>query len=334
MIDTYKQKETERLAALKRYDILDTPQEESFDRITRLAKTALQMPIVLVSLVDANRQWFKSKQGINTQQTSRDISFSTHAIEQDEPLIIRNALNDERFRDNPLVTGEPYIRFYLGMPLRTPDGYNIGTLCAIDQKPRDLLVDEISMLGDLARLVVDELEHRQIAVIDSLTGVQTRRSFHTDIKDEMDRAQRYNRPTSLVMLDVDQFRTVNVKHGHVAGDAVLRSLTSTCKANLRSVDVFARLGGEEFAILLPETNRLGAMMAAEKLRNTIAETPISIQGQEIKVTASFGITVFDCEDVSVEALLKRTNEALQRAKITGRNRTVFMGADANLFDVA
>ena len=98
--------------------------------------------------------------------------------------------------------------------------------------------------------------------------------------------------------------------------------------------MFARLGGEEFAIVLPETNRLSAMTVAEKLRNIIAETPITFRAQEINVTASFGITVFNNEDVGVEALLNRTAEAVHRAKITGRNRTVFIGADANLFDVA
>lgn len=334
MIDTKNQIETERLAALKRYDILDTPPEEAFDRITRLAKTALNMPIVLVSLVDANRQWFKSKQGLDAAETPRDISFCTHAIEHNEPLIIRNALEDPRFYNNPLVTGEPYIQFYLGMPLRTPDGHNIGTLCAIDQKPRDLSIDEIGMLGDLARLVIEELEHRRIAITDHLTGAMTKRSFQQDVQKEMDRAQRYNRPTSLIMFDIDHFKEVNAKHGHVAGDALLQNLASICKSNLRGVDLFARLGGEEFAIVLPETNRLSAMTVAEKLRNIIAETPITFRDQELKITASFGITVIDNEDVSIEALLQRTAEAVHRAKITGRNRTVFIGADANLFDVA
>ena len=237
MIDSNSQKENERLAALERYDILDTPQEESFDRITRLAKTALNMPIVVISLVDANRQWFKSKQGIDTLETPRDISFCTHAIEGNEPLIIRNALDDPRFVDNPLVTGEPHIRFYVGIPLKTPSGHNIGTLCAIDQKPRDLSIDEIRILDDLARLVIEELEHRRIAVNDYLTGAKTRRSFQLDVQKELDRAQRYNRPTSLIILDIDHFKKVNVKYGYVAGDAMLQNLASICKTNLRSVDM-------------------------------------------------------------------------------------------------
>ncbi|NKB47900.1 MAG: GAF domain-containing protein [Alphaproteobacteria bacterium] len=165
MIYSIDPNEAERLAALHRYGILDTPSEETFDRITRLAKFALDVPIVLVSLIDSNRQWFKSKQGLDTPETPRDISFCTHAIQQDAALIITDALDDPRFRENPLVTGPPYIRFYIGVPLRTPDGHNIGTLCAIDQQPRELSDDDIHILRDLAGLVMDALELRRLAAI-------------------------------------------------------------------------------------------------------------------------------------------------------------------------
>ena len=334
MIDLNTPNESDRLVALQRYDVLDTPPEESFDRITRLAKSALQMPIVLVSLVDADRQWFKSRQGLEAAETPRDISFCTHAIEQDEPLIINNALEDARFRKNPLVTGEPHIRFYIGIPLRTPDGYNIGTLCAIDRKPRKLSSDEISLLRDLARLVIDELELRQIATTDSLTGAQTRRSFHLEVEREIERAKRYNRPAAFVAFDVDHFKTVNDTYGHAAGDKALQSLAAVCNASLRSVDLFARLGGEEFVVLLPETDRLGAMEVAEKLRNTIAVTPIVCDNQQFNITASFGVTVFDQEVASVHTLLNRADEALYQAKNAGRNRTVYLGKDTDLSDVA
>lgn len=333
-MDTINNTEAGRLSALHHYDVLDTAPEESFDRITRLAKTALQMPIVLVSLVDSDRQWFKSKQGLDASETPRDISFCTHAIQQDEPFLISNAAEDERFCENPLVTGEPHIRFYLGIPLRTPDGHNIGTLCAIDQKPRDLSDVEIDLLRDLARLVVDELELRQIATTDSLTGAQTRRSFDKDLKKEIDRSKRYDRPASLIMFDVDHFKQVNDSYGHAAGDAVLQNLVSLCKDNLRSVDLLGRLGGEEFAILLPETDHLGAMQVAEKLRLKIAETPVKSGDLTIDITASFGVTVFDTEDSDIETPINRADEALYQAKNAGRNRTVFFGNNSDLSDVA
>tara|TARA_R110000737_G_C14557259_1_gene481652 strand:+ start:79 stop:1083 length:1005 start_codon:yes stop_codon:yes gene_type:complete len=326
--------EPKRLEALHDYDVLDTPAEESFDRITRVAKSALQMPIVLVSLVDADRQWFKSRQGLEATETPRDISFCAHAIEQDEPFIIPNALEDERFRENPLVTGEPNIRFYAGIPLKTPSGYNIGTLCAIDREPRYLSGVELSLLSDLARLVVDELELRQIAATDSLTGAQTRRSFNIEVKREVDRAKRYNRSASFVAFDIDHFKSINDTYGHNAGDVVLQNIAAICKSNLRAVDLFARLGGEEFMIVLPETDRLGAMDVAERLRQIMANTPIIDGDNEIRFTASFGVAVFSGEDGTLEDLLRQADEALYQAKNYGRNRTVFYGDHRNFADVA
>ncbi|MBC8240289.1 MAG: sensor domain-containing diguanylate cyclase [Alphaproteobacteria bacterium] len=326
-------REAERNNALHRYDVLDTPPEESFDRITRLAKTALQMPIVLVSLVDADRQWFKSRQGLDASETPRDISFCTHAIEHDVPFIVRDALKDERFRDNPLVTGAPHIRSYAGIPLKTPDGHNIGTLCAIDTKQRDLSEVEITLLRDLARLVVDELELRQIATTDSLTGAQTRRSFDNVAQREMERARRYGRNVSFIAFDIDHFKLVNDTYGHPAGDHVLQTLSAICRSKLRSSDMFARMGGEEFMIVLPEIARKGAMELAERLRQTIADTPISDTDNAINITASFGVAVYSGEDETLQELLGRVDRALYEAKTSGRNRTVFADGTA-LSDVA
>lgn len=153
----FPENEAQRLAALMRLEILDSAPEERFDRITRLAQHCFNVPIVLVSLIDHDRQWFKSKQGVDVAQTPRDISFCGHAIFGDEVFYIPNALLDERFADNPLVTGAPNIRFYAGMPLSEPDGYKIGTLCLIDSKPRTLNETELRVLCDLAACVEHEL---------------------------------------------------------------------------------------------------------------------------------------------------------------------------------
>lgn len=152
--------EAKRLRELHDMLVLDTEPEEQFDVITAFCATAFRVPIALVSLVDTNRQWFKSRQGLDACETGRDISFCGHAILQDEPLIVGDALNDPRFADNPLVTGEPKIRFYAGVPLQMRSGNRIGTLCLIDRKPRRLEAEEIALLRDLARLVVRELEAR------------------------------------------------------------------------------------------------------------------------------------------------------------------------------
>lgn len=153
--------ERERLEALQRYNILDTLPEAAFDRITRLASVVLKTPISLVSLVDGDRQWFKSHYGIDATETPKDMAFCAHTILQDEVMVVPNATKDRRFSGNPLVTESPDIRFYAGAPLATADGYNIGTLCVIDRKERiDVSSEDKALLADLAALVIDELELR------------------------------------------------------------------------------------------------------------------------------------------------------------------------------
>ncbi|GAA5180567.1 hypothetical protein GCM10025771_25370 [Niveibacterium umoris] len=152
--------EAARVQALHDLLILDTEPEEQFDAITGFCASAFRVPIALVSLVDTNRQWFKSRQGLDACETGRDISFCGHAILQAEPLVIPDALEDARFADNPLVTGDPKIRFYAGMPLELSSGHRIGTLCLIDRKPRRLEPEDLNLLRDLAKLVVREIEAR------------------------------------------------------------------------------------------------------------------------------------------------------------------------------
>ena len=142
--------ELPRREALFKLRMLDTPAEERFDRITRTASALFNVPIALISLVDAHRQWFKSRNGLEACETSRSISFCGHAILEDQPLIVANALEDERFADNPLVTGELHLRFYAGMPLKSIDGFRVGTLCLIDHEARHFSNLDVSRLRDLA----------------------------------------------------------------------------------------------------------------------------------------------------------------------------------------
>jgi GAF domain-containing protein len=150
-----------RVAALEKYAILDTDPEEAFDDLTLLASFVCKTPIALISLIDEDRQWFKSRVGISVSETSRDIAFCSNAILQQDVFIVPDALADERFRENPLVVSEPHIRFYAGAPLINDDGYALGTLCVIDQKPRELAADEKEALKSLSRLVLAQLEFRK-----------------------------------------------------------------------------------------------------------------------------------------------------------------------------
>jgi len=155
--------EAERLAALREYHILDTEAEPAYDDITTLAAYLCNVPIALVSLVDESRQWFKSKLGLNKQETPRDVAFCAHAILQTEPLIVKDALKDSRFADSALVTRSPHIRFYAGFPLASPEGFALGTLCAIDRKPRKLSADQMIAMQALARQVMTLLELRRVS---------------------------------------------------------------------------------------------------------------------------------------------------------------------------
>ena len=150
--------EPARLEALSRYGILDTGEEEAFDDVTRLAAHICMTPVALVTFVDSDRQWFKSRVGFSLRETSRDFSFCAHAILQPGPLVVRDALDDVRFKDNPLVLEAPYIRFYAGAPLTSAEGFKLGTLCVIDSVPRELRPDQIEslrMLGNLAMALLD-----------------------------------------------------------------------------------------------------------------------------------------------------------------------------------
>ena len=177
--------EAERLATLYKYGVLDTDFEERFDRLTRLAAAVFDTPISLISLVDRDRQWFKSAIGLNVRQTPRDIAFCAHAILDDqEVFVVRDAGSDARFANNPLVTGEPYIRFYAGAPLIPQDGHPLGTICVIDKVPhKDFSGKEKDLLKDFADIVMD--------VLDTEYKLRDARARQVSVAGELDRvAQR------------------------------------------------------------------------------------------------------------------------------------------------
>jgi len=165
--------EEKRLQALRGLLILDTSPEERFDRITEFASFEFDVPIVLISLVDEKRQWFKSFTGITACETSRDVSFCAHAILLDEIMVVEDATKDERFFDNPLVTNEPYIRFYAGASLVMSTGEKVGTLCLIDKKPKKLSQMELSILSSLRYMVITELITRKDQTVGSQKHHQT-----------------------------------------------------------------------------------------------------------------------------------------------------------------
>lgn len=311
-----------RLLALSRYDLLDSEEEEQFENIVALVRQILQVPICAVSLVDRHRQWFKARRGLPVRETPIEMSFCRYAIRDSVPFMVPDALEDPRFRNNALVTGEPFIRSYLGSPLRTPDGYNLGSLCAIDTKPRTFADHEISILNSFAKVVMDELELRQVASSDGLTSVLNRRAWMEAAGKEIKRRARNGSPLSLAIMDIDRFKSVNDTHGHQAGDLVIQALAALGMDTMRETDVFGRYGGEEFVLLMPEVGIDAARSAAERLRVGFERLPIAIEdGGPLSCTISLGVAEFTDQD-TIETFLRRADRRLYEAKETGRNKVV------------
>ena len=319
--------EAARLRALERFEVLDTKPEPKFDRIVDMASRLLDAPISLISLVDDKRQWFKARVGLDIPETPRSVAFCAHAIESHGVMVVEDATQDPRFAKNPLVTGNPEIKFYAGAPLTTDDGYRLGTLCVIDRVPRTLTADQQSVLRDLAAVVVDELELRRanaelrrLAATDPMTGAANRRSFFTLAKKELARARRRKHPTTVLILDIDHFKQVNDTYGHEAGDRAIVALAGAAARTLRREDIFARLGGEEFAALLPETDSAAAYGLAERLRSTIKEVSIEGPNGPFGIAVSIGLSAVDPADSTIDAALRRADAALYEAKRNGRDR--------------
>ena len=228
------------------------------------------MPISLVSLIDEDRQWFKSSEGLDIAETPREISFCGHAINQTGLFIVPNVLDDERFHDNPLVTDAPHIRFYAGYVLKLRQGINIGTLCLIDSKPREMDEEDRQLLQDLGEMIEQEIKSIQLATLDELTMISNRRGFMTLVDHSLKVCRRNKLPISIALFDLNKFKTINDTYGHHEGDLVLVAFAQVMLESFRDCDVIARLGGDEFVVMLldSDADRIGAVL--ERFRIGIA----------------------------------------------------------------
>ena len=314
-----KDGEDARSRALARLDILDSAPEQPFENIVELVRQVLHVPICAVSLIDIDRQWFKAFRGLAITESSRDTSFCTHAITGQAAFTVADATKDWRFSDNPMVIGSPHIRSYAGIPLTTADGYNIGTLCAIDVVPRTFSPTEISILTNFASLVMNQIELRQIASTDALTGIMSRRAWIDGAEREVLRARRYGSALSFLMIDIDRFKAINDHYGHPAGDQVLKQVAEIALLQLRESDWFGRYGGEEFVAALPETNLSAALILAERIRTVIAAERFAFLGNQA-CTISIGVAKLGPHESSRSCALERADQALYLAKEMGRNQ--------------
>lgn len=287
--------EPRRIQALHELELLDTPPEERFDRLTRLARRLFDVPVALVSLVDGQRQWSKSHDGTPVRELPRELSFCSTAIKKRGLLVVPDALTDERFRDNPLVTSDPSIRFYAGQPISAPGGALVGTLCIIDRSPRELSDEDSELLVDMAHLVERELATVRLATIDELTGLSNRRGFKVLGQHTLAMSRRSGRPATLLVFDLDGFKELNDTLGHAAGDGALVSFAADLLASYRQSDVVARLGGDEFCVLLSGASAETAHVTLQKLSLRISQRN---EGREpiSQVCYSVGAADFDPEE--------------------------------------
>ncbi|MBL4740040.1 MAG: sensor domain-containing diguanylate cyclase [Sneathiella sp.] len=306
--------EDRRIQSLKSLDILDTPPEERFDRLTRLAKRMFNVPVAIVSLVDSERQFFKSKIGVEISETPRDVSFCAHTILTKQVFIVPDTTKDKRFMDNPLVTGPLNIQFYAGCPLHHLDGSSLGALCIMDEKARNFGDEELDALRDLAALVEAELMAIQLATQDELTKIHNRRGFISQAQNSLNICNREKISASLVYFDLDKFKQINDNWGHEEGDKTLITFANTMKSIFRQTDVLGRLGGDEFVVFLMSASRDVAEHTVERFRQSlraISQTPENKQ----QIHFSEGIvTVEQGHSSSIENLLKSADTLMYEKK--------------------
>ncbi|MFM8525048.1 MAG: GGDEF domain-containing protein [Cyanobacteriota bacterium] len=318
--------EPQRLRDLERHGLEGIAPNPFLRRIVDLASDILDMPIALVSLVDERRQWFFARAGLDATETPRNMAFCAHAIAGDSVLVVPDALEDPRFNTNPLVLEPPHIRFYAGAPLRSLEGHNLGTLCVIDRRPRQFSERQVRQLDALAVLAMRELEWHHVSLLCPITGLHGRTMFFKLGDKELARAREQGRPLSLVNLDIDNFRQVNNRWGHPAGDRVLHDFCQLARTQLGPDDLLARIGDEEFGLLLVDRDDRSAVSLAEALRERAAAMPGIYSGSDYHLRLSGGATALASRDRTFSDLFYRADQALYLAKGNGRDQIALLQA--------
>ncbi len=320
--------EAARLTAARGYECFDSEPELEFDALTRIAAHAFAAPIAIVSMVDSDRVWHKSRLGWGVRELDRSQSFCAHTIlSLLEPFVVENLSADERFRASPWVIEDPQLRFYAGAPVVDRANNALGTIAVLDVRPRAFSGSQRTALMDLSTTVMTTLQARRNALeiarhamTDQLTKVGNRARLQQSIAIELSHARRHDQPFAVLSMDLDGFKHINAQHGHAAGDEVLCLVTERLSQLVRDGDTLVRLGGDGFAIVTRHCDKDEAAALAERIGKAIHEPMALAGGAVVRIGMSTGIAVYTTTVSSVDMLLSQAEQALYRAKqrATGR----------------
>lgn len=335
---TFADTQTLRIAELHTLDVFFTPLEARFDRITRLARKALRVQAAAITLVDQERQWFKSVDGWDVRELPRSRSLCSQTVEKGEPIIVKDLLKDPEYASHPMVAKGPKFRFYAGFPLVDPSGTVIGTFCVFDTKPRSITRSDVQSLWDAGEsaqkeLLTNELREaqqqlikklgtaRRQANLDELTRVWNRRGGLDLMTDMLEIANSDNQSLAVCMIDLDKFKEANDNFGHRTGDQVLRKVTGMIIGCLRSDDVLCRFGGDEFLLVLANPKHDDLKSILERIRDRVNEFPIETREGSVAMTLSIGAALWKPyqREISRDNFIELADKALMTAKRSGKN---------------
>jgi diguanylate cyclase (GGDEF)-like protein len=327
-----------RQAGAEQYDLMATGDDESQEEAVKLAASVCGTPAAVLSFSHRGRQWLSARFGVEALDCPRALFLCSQAMRAPtQVMVVPDVAEDPRFNRNWHVVDPTPFRFFAGAPLVGSLGTAFGTISVIDRIRRGLTDIQATGLRRLSRQIVRELALGQenvalrlanarlaeMSMTDALTCIANRRAFNERLAAEERRARQNGDAFSLLLMDVDQFKLYNDRHGHPAGDEALFRIAETMKGNNRSYDLLARYGGEEFALILPQT-RIGAAAAvAERLRGAVEAVDMPNQ----RLTLSIGVAAYD-PLLGTDALVAAADEALYAAKTAGRNRVSISGAEA------
>ncbi len=309
-LPAFPENEAQRLKSLYMMDLLDKNDDERLSRLTRLAKATFDVPIALISLLDRDRQWLVSRSGVYIKETARNVSFCAHAILQEGALIVKDARKDERFEHNPFVTGEPYVRFYAGCPVHLPDGSIAGTVCIIDDQPREFSSEEINLLLDVGSIVEDEFLIISQAMTDKLTDLPNKRGFLRVGDKRFTELTKTDAPFSLLYFVVGNLQSLNDILGHEEGDNTLRTFAKSLKSCLRNEDVCGRIDSSAFAVLLPHDKGFDADAFLFNLQSTLDDLN-SMPGNKYPINYAYSVLESDADKYpDILAMLKDSDSVM------------------------